>query len=110
MPNPLRVFDFDVGTSMGDALRTIRAALDDEGMALGPTTNATMDKVTSVIVGGRQLFRVPMSRIWEKREAVAYYEALPPRHEFVSEGGESRRCAEPCGQDRGHPVHRIKEV
>lgn len=109
-----RVFDFDVGVPMSDALRVIRAALEDEGLALGPRSGS-MDQVTSVIVNGRQLFRVPLTRIWEPEAAAMYYRSLPPRHAFVPNREGSRSCGVDvlvngiCGQDRGHPVHSVRK-
>jgi len=65
-PRTTRMFDFDPATGWGDALRTIRAALDDEGLALSDS-NTTGDRVTSVLttVDGRRVKRmvVPPTRI-----------------------------------------------
>lgn len=57
----VRVFEFDPGTTMQDAVPVIRAALNDEGLTLAPET--AHGKITSVTVGGRCLFRVPEFRI-----------------------------------------------
>lgn len=108
MANPFRTFVFERETPMHEALSAIRAGLDDEGLALGPRGTAA-DMVTSVIVDGRKSFRVPLSRIMAREDAQAYYAALPPRHAFVPTAEGSRTCAAPCGQDRGHPVHRLRE-
>jgi hypothetical protein len=58
---PDRVFDFDPGVALPDAVRTIRAALEDEGLTLAP--EHSHGRITSVVVSGRCLVRVPESRI-----------------------------------------------
>lgn len=106
MANPFRIFEMGRETTMPEALRTIRAALDDEDLALGPKSGAG-DMVTSVIVDGRKQFRVPPSRIWTKESASVYYASLPPRHAFDPTAEGSRVCV--CNADEGHPVHRLRE-
>jgi len=56
-----RVFDFDPDVTMERAARTIRAALEDEGLALSPSGRA--GAITSCVVDGRCLVRVPESRV-----------------------------------------------
>jgi hypothetical protein len=61
-----RTFDFDPTVGYGDAVATIRAALDDEGLELS-AANTTGDRVASVltVVDGRSVRRmiVPPTRI-----------------------------------------------
>lgn len=68
MPDDRR-FYFEPSTPMLVGLETIRAALDDEGLALGPRASSA-DSVTSVIVDGQSVFIVPGTRIMT-READA---------------------------------------
>jgi hypothetical protein len=79
-----RTFETDTSVTMDEALQMIRAALDDEGLALGPKAGQN-DGVTSVLVDGVKIFRVPsvrivtreddrsMREIWQRQ--VAAYEA-----------------------------------
>jgi len=69
----VRTFDFDADVPLWSALRTIAAALDDEGLALSDA-NTTKDRPYSVRVteGGRTIRRVfvPPSRIAEQRPSL----------------------------------------
>ena len=61
-PPPMRPFAFDLDVSMGDAIRTIKAALDDEGLRLTQGDNARQ-QITSVVSGGKKVVLVPKHRI-----------------------------------------------
>lgn len=108
MARPFRVFEFEIGVPMDQRLRIIRAALDDEDLALGPKSGSA-DMVTSVIQAGRCETRVPLTRVMSREDAQAWYASLPPRHQFAPETDGSYVCHAPCGQRKGHPVHRLKE-
>lgn len=62
-----RLFLTDPSVTMEDALPMIRAALDDEGLALGPSA-ARSDNVTSVISRGVKTFRVPSQRVMTREQ------------------------------------------
>lgn len=59
-----RVFDFDPPVPFWEVMRAIVAALADEGLRLNDS-NAP-DHVRTVIVDGRKLAIVPLSRIAER--------------------------------------------
>lgn len=61
-PPPVRAFLFDTGVSLGDAIRAIKAGLDDEGLRLTQGDNARQ-QITSVIEGGKKVVLVPKHRI-----------------------------------------------
>lgn len=69
-----REFATDPSVSMEEALVMIRAALDDEGLALGPRA-ARADGVTSVIVDGVKVFLVPCVRIMTREDDKSLREA-----------------------------------
>lgn len=60
-----RRFYMEPKTDMASALQTIRAALDDEDLELGPRCGS-QDMVTSVTVEGESVFIVPEGRISPK--------------------------------------------
>ena len=64
----VRYFDFaDVSTSYGDGLRTIVAALDDEGLQLLDTgSQSAGQRITTVLIDGVKRFVVPTARIVPK--------------------------------------------
>lgn len=68
-----RKYEMEVTTSYEAGLQLIRAALDDEGLALGPKAGS-MDNVRTVIVGGRKVFFVPESRIMSPEANAAFRE------------------------------------
>jgi len=73
MTDKVRTFDFGQYVTLGEALRTIRAALDDEGLVLSDA-NTTGDRPYSVrmTVDGQPTKRVfvPASRIHERLRVV----------------------------------------
>lgn len=58
-----RTFDFPAATTRGDGLRTIQAALEDEGLVLTAGSNARFDGVNTFLVQGVKRFVVPTHRI-----------------------------------------------
>jgi hypothetical protein len=62
----VRYFDFDPKTTLGTAIRTIVAALDDEDLRLNDSDNATTSRITSVLIDGKKRVIVPTSRISPK--------------------------------------------
>lgn len=75
MPTERREFAVDdLALPMPDALRMIRAALEDEGLTLGPRSGP--DVVTSVVAAGVKTFYVPTSRIVTVEEDEAMRAAL----------------------------------
>lgn len=57
----VRRFEFSVGVPYGTIVRTIAAALADEGLHL--IQSNTPDRITTVIHNGRKVAIVPLSRI-----------------------------------------------
>lgn len=70
----------DPSVTMDQALTTIRAALDDEGLALGPRA-ASADGVTSVIADGVKTFFVPSSRVMSREEDASMRAAWAAAHQ-----------------------------
>ena len=62
MANPERVFEFDPPMSLGRAIPAINAALEDEGLAIGPSSG-TGDKLRAVLIDGRYKVFVAVSRL-----------------------------------------------
>lgn len=65
-----RLFETDTSVTMEQALAMIRAALEDEGLALGPSA-ARLDHVTSVVRDGVKVFRVPSGRVMTREDDAA---------------------------------------
>jgi hypothetical protein len=61
-PPPMRPFLFDLDVTLRDAIRTIKAALDDEDLRLTEPDNARQ-QIVSVISGGKKVVLVPKHRI-----------------------------------------------
>jgi hypothetical protein len=59
--NGVRKFEFETNVSFGAIMRTIVAALADEGLVLHDGNSR--DRVSTVIIGGRKVAIVPNSRI-----------------------------------------------
>lgn len=57
----VRKFEFATDVSYGQIMKTIVAALDDEGLRLTDTN--TPDRITTVITGGMKVAILPLSRI-----------------------------------------------
>lgn len=62
-----RVFAFPRGTTTEQALPVIRAALEDEGLALAPAYSH--GKITSVLADGLCQFKVPGERVVDPQVA-----------------------------------------
>lgn len=60
----VRNFDFmDTKVSLPEAIRTIRAGLEDEGLTLSPNDNTPASRITSVLIDGVKRVIVPSGRI-----------------------------------------------
>lgn len=64
-----RRFEFEVGTTWSDAMRTVVAALDDEGLVISEGGQHPLARITSVIVDRKLVLVVPAFRITPKEIA-----------------------------------------
>lgn len=64
----VRKFEFEVGVSRPAAIRTMVAALDDEGLTLTSSDNTRGSDINLVIMGGRAILIVPGYRIIRKEQ------------------------------------------
>lgn len=59
-------WDFEPDVSLPEAIRTIAAALDDDGLALTANDNGTYSRIHAVLVDGVKRVIVPGHRVVEK--------------------------------------------
>jgi len=60
------VFDFDRDVTRGQAIRAIVSALDDDGLRLTESDNATGSRINTYLIGGVKRVVVPPHRIVRK--------------------------------------------
>ena len=62
----MAVFDFDRDVTRGQAIRAIVSALDDDGLRLTESDNATGSRINTYLIDGAKRVVVPAHRIVRK--------------------------------------------